>query len=295
MKKSITLLLLLLPLMSFAQLTPESILKKCPPLLENKYLINSVFAKDLSDINIVKTDEYVTLLSAIIAEMEEAVSQCRQDVVVPEIKDNVNSNLQKQQMAQQMASNMAGLSASDLSKLEKIEGMSDSEAMAYLQANGLLDKLVNANKGGQNPNVNVSAAEKEMKRAEILARFGTFSNVYQIRRDSLINSFDALYKKEYLPQISSIQNQMNALDDYSKDYVEASNRLADKMSKVECSYREKILPIWRSYIEDTMSQLSAYTVEISKVDEHYAMNIALEYLQEAKEFADIFTILSNLQ
>lgn len=187
MKKIAILLFVTLPMLAMAQITPEAIIGLCPQLPSVAELaaldqdavdafstktrqaieqaeqagaksIEADKSKYLNDLNASLKKQFGKTADEFLAMSESQRQSFAEDYATKQLKSvgidksvkeiEKMSDAEKEQMASQMLTNMTGLSASDMQKLQKMENMSEEEALAYMQQTGLLGKAGQGHKDG---------------------------------------------------------------------------------------------------------------------------------------------------
>ena len=193
------------------------------------------------------------------------------------------SEAEAQQMANQMAQSMSGMSMAEMQALaSKLENMSEEEQIAYMQNNGMADRMMkNAGKVNQTSNASSKNAASMMKvQEEIIA----------IQKQW--NYIDEIHKKE---QQEITEKMRQIIVKYDAQMPAESGKIRDKYfgevlltyhTKAEQEQVEKIthqcftecFTLWRNFITKRQGILKTRLTECTRLDELQAQMMELQGL-----------------
>lgn len=187
------------------------------------------------------------------------------------------------QMANQMAQSMSGMSMAEMQALaSKLENMSEEEQIAYMQNNGMADRMMNnAGKVNQTSNASSKNAASMMKvQEEIIA----------IQKQW--NYIDEIHKKE---QQEITEKMRQIIVKYDAQMPAESGKIRDKYfgevlltyhTKAEQEQVEKIthqcftecFTLWRNFITKRQGILKTRLTDCTRLDELQAQMMELQGL-----------------
>lgn len=193
------------------------------------------------------------------------------------------SEAEAQQMANQMAQSMSGMSMAEMQALaSKLENMSEEEQIAYMQNNGMADRMMkNAGKVNQTSNASSKNAASMMKvQEEIIA----------IQKQW--NYIDEIHKKE---QQEITEKMRQIIVKYDAQMPAESGKIRDKYfgevlltyhTKAEQEQVEKIthqcftecFTLWRNFITKRQGILKTRLTDCTRLDELQAQMMELQGL-----------------
>ena len=193
------------------------------------------------------------------------------------------SEAEAQQMANQMAQSMSGMSMAEMQALaSKLENMSEEEQIAYMQNNGMSDRMMkNAGKVNQTSNASSKNAASMMKvQEEIIA----------IQKQW--NYIDEIHKKE---QQEITEKMRQIIVKYDAQMPAESGKIRDKYfgevlltyhTKAEQEQVEKIthqcftecFTLWRNFITKRQGILKTRLTDCTRLDELQAQMMELQGL-----------------
>ena len=193
------------------------------------------------------------------------------------------SEAEAQQMANQMAQSMSGMSMAEMQALaSKLENMSEEEQIAYMQNNGMADRMMkNAGKVNQTSNASSKKAASMMKvQEEIIA----------IQKQW--NYIDEIHKKE---QQEITEKMRQIIVKYDAQMPAESGKIRDKYfgevlltyhTKAEQEQVEKIthqcftecFTLWRNFITKRQGILKTRLTDCTRLDELQAQMMELQGL-----------------
>lgn len=193
------------------------------------------------------------------------------------------SEAEAQQMANQMAQSMSGMSMAEMQALaSKLENMSEEEQIAYMQNNGMADRMMkNAGKVNQTSNASSKNAASMMKvQEEIIA----------IQKQW--NYIDEIHKKE---QQEITEKMRQIIVKYDAQMPAESGKIRDKYfgevlltyhTKAELEQVEKIthqcftecFTLWRNFITKRQGILKTRLTDCTRLDELQAQMMELQGL-----------------
>ena len=193
------------------------------------------------------------------------------------------SEAEAQQMANQMAQSMGGMSMAEMQALaSKLENMSEEEQIAYMQNNGMADRMMkNAGKVNQTSNASSKNAASMMKvQEEIIA----------IQKQW--NYIDEIHKKE---QQEITEKMRQIIVKYDAQMPAESGKIRDKYfgevlltyhTKAEQEQVEKIthqcftecFTLWRNFITKRQGILKTRLTDCTRLDELQAQMMELQGL-----------------
>lgn len=193
------------------------------------------------------------------------------------------SEAEAQQMANQMAQSMSGMSMAEMQALaSKLENMSEEEQIAYMQNNGMADRMMkNARKVNQTSNASSKKAASMMKvQEEIIA----------IQKQW--NYIDEIHKKE---QQEITEKMRQIIVKYDAQMPAESGKIRDKYfgevlltyhTKAEQEQVEKIthqcftecFTLWRNFITKRQGILKTRLTDCTRLDELQAQMMELQGL-----------------
>ena len=193
------------------------------------------------------------------------------------------SEAEAQQMANQMAQSMGGMSMAEMQALaSKLENMSEEEQIAYMQNNGMADRMMkNAGKVNQTSNASSKNAASMMKvQEEIIA----------IQKQW--NYIDEIHKKE---QQEITEKMRQIIVKYDAQMPAESGKIRDKYfgevlltyhTKAEQELVEKIIhqcftecfTLWRNFITKRQGILKTRLTDCTRLDELQAQMMELQGL-----------------
>lgn len=193
------------------------------------------------------------------------------------------SEAEAQQMANQMAQSMSGMSMAEMQALaSKLENMSEEEQIAYMQNNGIADRMMkNAGKVNQTSNASSKKAASMMKvQEEIIA----------IQKQW--NYIDEIHKKE---QQEITEKMRQIIVKYDAQMPAESGKIRDKYfgevlltyhTKAEQEQVEKIthqcftecFTLWRNFITKRQGILKTRLTDCTRLDELQAQMMELQGL-----------------
>ena len=193
------------------------------------------------------------------------------------------SEAEAQQMANQMAQSMGGMSMAEMQALaSKLENMSEEEQIAYMQNNGMADRMMkNAEKVNQTSNASSKNAASMMKvQEEIIA----------IQKQW--NYIDEIHKKE---QQEITEKMRQIIVKYDAQMPAESGKIRDKYfgevlltyhTKAEQEQVEKIthqcftecFTLWRNFITKRQGILKTRLTDCTRLDELQAQMMELQGL-----------------
>ena len=193
------------------------------------------------------------------------------------------SEAEAQQMANQMAQSMSGMSMTEMQALaSKLENMSEEEQIAYMQNNGMADRMMkNAEKVNQTSNASSKKAASMMKvQEEIIA----------IQKQW--NYIDEIHKKE---QQEITEKMRQIIVKYDAQMPAESGKIRDKYfgevlltyhTKAEQEQVEKIthqcftecFTLWRNFITKRQGILKNRLTDCTRLDELQAQMMELQGL-----------------
>lgn len=193
------------------------------------------------------------------------------------------SEAEAQQMANQMAQSMSGMSMAKMQALaSKLENMSEEEQIAYMQNNGMADRMMkNAGKVNQTSNASSKNAASMMKvQEEIIA----------IQKQW--NYIDEIHKKE---QQEITEKMRQIIVKYDAQMPAESGKIRDKYfgevlltyhTKAEQEQVEKIthqcftecFTLWRNFITKRQGILKIRLTDCTRLDELQAQMMELQGL-----------------
>lgn len=315
MKKIAILLFVTLPMLAMAQITPEAIIGLCPQLPSVAELaaldqdavdafstktrqaieqaeqagaksIEADKSKYLNDLNASLKKQFGKTADEFLAMSESQRQSFAEDYATKQLKSvgidksvkeiEKMSDAEKEQMASQMLTNMTGLSASDMQKLQKMENMSEEEALAYMQQTGLLGKM--QAKGTKTAETNKSQtsaqlAELMQKRNNYYSEVSTFIQASRKTRDALLDKARQIYQTKYSADIESLEKRLGELSyDYTGgigdgEVLKAQMKsLRDKLDRLLVAYRTEIAAPWLDQTQKEMAQIKSL-IQSAKVAE----------------------------
>lgn len=193
------------------------------------------------------------------------------------------SEAEAQQMANQMAQSMSGMSMAEMQALaSKLKNMSEEEQIAYMQNNGMADRMMkNAGKVNQTSNASSKNAASMMKvQEEIIA----------IQKQW--NYIDEIHKKE---QQEITEKMRQIIVKYDAQMPAESGKIRDKYfgevlltyhTKAEQEQVEKIthqcftecFTLWRNFITKRQGILKTRLTDCTRLDELQAQMMELQGL-----------------
>lgn len=193
------------------------------------------------------------------------------------------SEAEAQQMANQMAQSMSGMSMAEMQALaSKLENMSEEEQIAYMQNNGMADRMMkNAGKVNQTSNASSKNAASMMKvQEEIIA----------IQKQW--NYIDEIHKKE---QQEITEKMRQIIVKYDAQMPAESGKIRDKYfgevlltyhTKAEQEQVEEIthqcftecFTLWRNFITKRQGILKTRLTDCTRLDELQAQMMELQGL-----------------
>lgn len=193
------------------------------------------------------------------------------------------SEAEAQQMANQMAQSMSGMSMAEMQALaSKLKNMSEEEQIAYMQNNGMADRMMkNAGKVNQTSNASSKNAASMMKVQEEM-----------IAIQKQWNYIDEIHKKE---QQEITEKMRQIIVKYDAQMPAESGKIRDKYfgevlltyhTKAEQEQVEKIthqcftecFTLWRNFITKRQGILKTRLTDCTRLDELQAQMMELQGL-----------------
>lgn len=309
MKKIIILLFTLLPAMAMAQVTPEAIIGLCPPLPTVAELaginqdaveafsikinqaikqakeagaknIEAEKGKYISDLNASYKNQFGKSADEMLAMSESQRESFGKDYANKQLQGmGINksvgeienmSEAEKQQMASQVTKQLSGLSMADMQKLQKMENMSEEEALAYMQQTGMLEKMQNmGTKMAKTNNSKTSASSAQL--SELMEKQNAYNNevtafiqASKKNRDELRNRARQIYQSKYSARIDALEKRLGELSyDYTGgigdgEAIKAQMKsLRDELDRLQVAYRTEIAAPWLDQILKEMAQIKS--------------------------------------
>lgn len=312
MKKSIILLFALLPMLAMAQITPEAIIGLCPqlPSVTELASINQdavdVFntkireaikqaeeagaknreadkSKYLNDLNANFKKKYGKSADEFSAMSESQRQSFGENYANKQLKSmGINrsateiekmNEAETQQMASQMLTNLTGLSAADIQKLQKMEGMSEEETLAYMQQTGMLGKMQDMGTKMAKTNNSQATSASSAQMEELMKKQNTYNNevttfvqASRKKREALLDKARQIYISKYSAHIDALEERLGELSNEYTGHItrERSNALEtqmkslrDEIDRQNVAYRTEIATPWLEQILKEMAQIKS--------------------------------------